>query len=193
MLTVKLVAGVGLVTLLAACGGGSTGGSATNYAARLASLQGDIDTFTFTPADSLPGGSATYRGVVGFNTTDIGSIDPGITDPNDLVGSIEGYYGALTVNVNFVGNALTGSVTNLADFESRSVSGRIDITAGTLTPETNSSIGGGYNAVASGTIAGDAYAFDVDGNFIDDNGEGLSIYFGSSDDVDAIGSGFAAR
>lgn len=176
---------------LSACGGGGTGtgGGATSYAAELASLQSSIDTFTFTPQAALPSGSATYRGVAAFNTTDLSSIDPSTADPTTIANAIEGYYGALTLNVDF-GGGVTGSVRNFEDFNGGSASGQLAIQGGVVTAANNASIGGGYSAIATGPIDGESYTFDVEGNFIGDNGEGVSIYF---DGDDAIGTGFAAR
>jgi len=184
-----------LCATLAACGGGGTGagGGASSYAAQLASVQGSFDNFTFTPENSLPSGSATYRGVAAFNTTDLDSIPTNTTDPNVLINSIEGYYGALTLNMNFAGNTLTGSVGSFQDFSGAGASGSLSIAGGTITAATNASIGDGYNATASGSIDGEAYTFDVDGNFFDDNGEGVSVYFESTGANEAIGTGMAAR
>ena len=143
---------------------------------------------TFTAAGALPS-SASYEGVAAFNTTDLSSIDPN-ADPQTLANSIEGYYGALALNVDFSGGSVTGSVNNFVAFDGGSASGGLSINAGTVTAANNAAIGGGYSAVASGPIDGESYIFDVSGNFVGDTGEGVSVYFEGDD---AIGVGIAAR
>ncbi len=184
---------------LAACGGGggsSSGGGGgsglDSYAAAIADLQSNEDLLTFTPEENLPTGSATYRGVVGFNTT--GAFEVGETpDPQDLVDQIEGYVGGVSVTVDFADDTLDGEVVAFEDFEGNSVSGRLDIDNGTLTGTNTAGIAEGYDATAAGSIDGTDYVFDVEGAFLGDNGEGMSLYFDAQDDSNAIGSGLAAR
>ena len=177
MLRIKtLVPTLAVMAALSACGGGSSGGSTANYATQLANLQaGDI--LVFTPEPDLPTGSATYEGVASFN---LGGSS-----------SIAGYYGALEVDVSFNAGTLTGQVTNLADFNQDAVSGRVDITGGSLTG-TNSGIGNGLTASAGGTIDGNPVLMDVTGHFFGDNGEGIALYF---DEIGSLGGGvgLAAR
>lgn len=179
---------------LSACGGGGTGtgGGTASFAAQLQDLQSDPSNFIQTDPGSLPTGSATYRGVAGFNTTDLDSVDPNAS-PQDLIDSIEGYYGALSMSVNFAGNTLSGSVTDMQDFDGNSASGSVTIASGTVTQAGNAIIGGGFATTASGTIAGESYTWDVDGNFTGDNGDAMSVYFEDTGDTDTIGVGIAAR
>lgn len=203
------VATAALATL-AACGGGGTGsGGATRYATEFANLQaafaGPSGTapIYFTPQANLPGGTATYRGVAAFNFGFSDGFEPPAPggDLNDLLagmtvsaGDFDAYMGALTMNVNFAGNTLTGSVRNFETLEGRSVSGSLTISGGSLTTAQNTTeIGGAYAATAAGSIAGDARTFDVSGNVLGETGEGLSVYFEGTGETEGGGTGMAAR
>jgi len=192
---VKKLVCFSVLPVLAACGGGGTGTGAgvAGLSTEFAALNSDLDLFPLTSEENLPSGSATYRGVASFNTSDLDSIPSNVTDPTVLLETLEGYYGALPVDVSFSENSLSGDVQNFVSFDGTSASGAIDISDGGITAATNPELGDGFAATASGNIDGRAYTFDVGGNFHDDNAEALSITFNSTGANDAVGTGLAAR
>lgn len=170
MNVLKLAVGVSGLAALSACGGASTFASANalGYQTQFAFLQLAESTngALFTPVADLPSGSATYSGIanVGF-----------VASPS----SLNTYFGELEVNVNFVGNNLSGSIENFADYSIGNVtpvSGSVAITSGSLTGN-NTFVGNGLTASANGSIDGQAVNWNVTGHFSGDNGEVVGLYF----------------
>ena len=196
-----LLAGLAATTL-AACGGSSSGGGGAggggyadlSYEDRTARLRSELDLGAgapmLTPERKLPGGSARYDGVAALNLTDRDDLPD---DPADLrPGDIEGYLGALTVNVNFADDTLSGRITDFEDLNRRSRSGELRIRDGRLTGDNRQGIGTGLEAVARGSVAGTRLVMDVSGSFLGERGKGLALYMVDRND-EGIGNGLAAR
>lgn len=184
MTPIRTAATCVLLGLTAACGGsggsggGGGGGGAFDPQAELQNLAGVNPSATLQR--NLPSGRAQYNGVGSFN----------FSDPQNA--QLIGYYGDLTIDVDFASGNLSGEVDRLVDFQRNAVSGRVDIGNGRLSGENTAGIGGGLSARATGRIDGEPLSMEVTGNVIGDNGEGLALYF-ADDDTNRIGTGLAAR
>lgn len=163
---------------LAGCGGGGGGGTSfASLSSSLSSLNSSTGGFGLTPEASMATGSATYAGVanIGFGT---GS------------GTRDAALGALTVNVDFTADTLSGSINNFSYFDQTSASGSMTISSGALTGTNDTGIGNGLTADASGTVGGNALNMDVTGHFAGTGAEAIYLYFdGKSDSSLGVGVG----
>lgn len=159
--------------LLAACGGGSTGGS---NAPAFTSTQGAVDELEFfldeveqlgpTPAEVIPtSGSARYEGV--FSLAQTVSLFPG--DPNPSLRNP--MIGELGLNVDFADNTVSGNADNFFGGEG-AVAGALTISDGEV---LRTDVGVLFDGDVSGQLGFGSVQRDVDGAifgfFIGENAE----------------------
>lgn len=176
---------------IAGCGGGSgtgigagsgTGagsvGSFADLSSSFSSMTATGTGLSFTPEANMATGSATYQGVVNIG---LGT--------GSGIGMRDTAFGALTVDVDFTGDTLSGSVDNFFYLDQSAASGSMTINNGTLTGN-NTGIGDGLTADASGTVGGVALDMDVTGHFVGSGAEVINLYLdGKTDSSMGVGIG----
>ena len=173
-----------ILSLVAACGGGSTstGPDYTDLVSGYSTLSAELGAAGLTPSAQMPtSGSATYDGYFS------GIFDPAGADPSVRV------RGEASLTANFAQARLSGSVTNLQGANDTPVSGTIALSNGVISNSIAQVKGSGNVRVdAPGFPTGTAAAIDIDllGTFAGANARGLSLIatdgtLGSSVSVDA--------
>ena len=191
----SILAALGAVTLLSACGGGGTGSGGfpglEEYAADFAALRSDptLASNTSDATVNALSGSATYNGVINVGT-DAASNPAGQA----------AYYGGLRLNVDFSSDAITGSAGNFVQFFSEIASSKTGngvpgslTLAGNLTGANTAGLGSGLTGTAGGSIDGIDVAYTFDGNITGVAGNGISLFFDDANDESSGGVGFAAN
>ncbi len=159
---------LGTISILSACGGGSSGPPPT-YGELVDQFQAIDAKFDRGNVDAIsdPGflpnsGSVTYNGVFGVNL-------PGEIEEKSLIGD-------LALNVNFGNDQLSGSVRDFVDEEEVYYSGTLQITDGLISRDAvvedqytfNADISGNLEADSGGTTSFDGVLV---GDFYGDNEE----------------------
>ena len=163
---------------LAGCGGGG-GTFGSNLTQQFANLNADpAFAATETPQATLNAmnSTANYDGIVNIGV-----------DTGGGAATTSFYYGTLDLSVNFqnttTADTVTGSAGNFAEYFSPGatspyetpVAGSLAL-SGTLTG-VNSGLGDAMTGSAVGSIDGDAVTLDMEGSFLGDAAEAVSLWF----------------
>lgn len=149
----KLLIAAALPLTLVACGDGTVGGSAGGSAGQplnfdtsqayfdvgddiFAQFEDDFNDLDFDdPAQLQLGSTVTYFGLLFIENA-----------------AQEGAVGGLRLDANFAGNSLSGSVTNMVDFNDSPITGQIDIDNGVIDRNVNVQEEFTFSADLSGTL-----------------------------------------
>ena len=189
-MSLKIVAGVCAVAVLAGCGGSGTGGTPTlnELASQFAAFESDPTFISATPQDTVNArrGSARYDGVI--------TIGVPQSSTNNL--DINNYYGTISMNVNFVDgpDSVSGTAGNFILFNTFVAQPGVgDSVAGSLslngtTTQNNESIGDGITGTMSGAIQGVDSSGTFEGSFTGLSGNGMRLFL---DTDEGLGGGVA--
>ena len=177
-MSLKIVAGVCAVAVLAGCGGGGGGNSPEAFAARFAALQSDptIISPTSNATVAAQSGTSNYAGVINISTD----------NPSDPDGA-SFYYGNIAVGVNFNSGDLSGSANGFQQYFSEIASAQTgSAVPGSLTisgslEADNESQGDGITGIAAGSIDGFDVSYTMDGNITGVSANGMTLGFDGPD------------
>lgn len=187
----RALTAIACLALLTACGGGGGGGG---LGSSVGSGSGDVFTQYAALAAAPELGTQATEVVVDAMSSTV-AYDGVINLNHDG----DGYYGPMSVSVNYGTDKFTGSAGNFQRYEVvppstavlTNVSGSISM-SGSLTGDNETSVTSGLTGTGSGSVAGDAVSYTIGGHIAGDNAEGVALYL---DEVGTLGGGvgIAAR
>ena len=166
---------------LAACGGGSTGGSSfEQLSTKGLNLVSEYGSAPVTQVSSMPTGTATYRGVAAFSSE--------TSNPNQIIQTAR-TVSEIEITADFSASTLSGRAYNFKVSEPTlpdiTMSGEVAITNGVISQnQLTADISGTLVERASNIILPVTYNGTVTGNFVGDNAEaaiGTGSAVGSAD------------